>query len=282
MASTEPKIEILSLSVCQQALPERPKNAHKGNFGHVLVVGGDYGMEGAVRLAGEAALRSGAGLVSLATRPEHAVGISAACPELMSVGIQTMTDLERLLEKATVIVVGPGLGQETFGKMLFERVLLSPLPLVVDADALNQLSEINNPHKRENWILTPHPGEAARLLGITTSEVQNNRLKALQMLHARYGGTIVLKGAGTLVMGHEGIPKQCDAGNPGMATAGMGDILSGVIGGLLAQGLSSMDAACLGVCAHATAGDQVAKQGQRGMMARDLLESIRLCLNPHS
>jgi len=266
----------LSLTECQAYLSSRPRAAHKGEFGHVLVVGGDYGMGGACRLAGEAALRAGAGLVTLATRPEYAFAITGNCPELMCHGIETAEDLDPLLARATVVAVGSGLGQKTWGASLFARVLESALPLVVDADALNQLAL--NPQTRANWILTPHPGEAARLLEKTIDEIQTNRIKAVQLLQAQYHGIIVLKGAGTLVTNSEGV-SVCTAGNPGMATAGMGDVLAGVIAALVAQGLSLQEAASLGVVVHATAGDIAAKLGERGMMARDLLAGIRTCLN---
>jgi NAD(P)H-hydrate epimerase len=270
----------ITLEECQSYLLPRPREAHKGNFGHVLIVGGDYGMAGSVRLSGEAALRSGAGLVSIATRPEHAFAISGACPELMARGVFDAKEIEPLLERATVVVVGPGLGKDNWGKSLLESVLKTTLPLVVDADALNQLAD--TPRVRDNWILTPHPGEAARLLQQTVSEVQKNRILAIQLLQQRYQGISVLKGTDTLILGNLNITDCCQAGNPGMATGGMGDVLSGVIAALVAQGLSLHQAASLGVCAHATAGDSVAtKTGQRGMMARDLLQEIRLCLNPH-
>ena len=268
----------LSLQECQHFLSPRPKDAHKGDFGHVLIVGGDYGMGGAVRLAGEAALRSGAGLVSVATRPEHAFAISGACPELMCKGVAESKDLDRLLTRATVVVVGPGLGRNDWGRTLYERVLATNLPVIVDADGLNQLAE--EPIARDNWILTPHPGEAARLLQETPTAIQKDRLKAIHLLQKRYQGIIVLKGANSLVLGQDDLPYLCKAGNPGMASAGMGDVLTGVIAALVAQELTLLKAACLGVCAHGFAGDLAAEKGERGIKAPDLLEFIRVCLNP--
>lgn len=271
----------LRLEDCQSYLIPRHKDAHKGSFGHVLVVGGDYGMAGAVRLAGEAALRAGTGLVSVATRPEHAFAIASACPELMCKGVQTPSELELLLKRATIVVVGPGLGKENWGRALFAAVLETDLPLVVDADALNQLAEF--PSMRNNWILTPHVGEAARLLQRPISEIQQDRINTIRLLQQHYQGVQVLKGAGTLVLEGMEYPGCCHAGNPGMATGGMGDVLSGIIAGLVAQGLSLIQAATLGVCAHAVAGDKVAaKYGERGMMAHDLLNEIRACLNPRT
>lgn len=271
-------INPLTLSSCQRYLSKRARDAHKGDFGHVLVVGSDYGMGGAVRLAGEAALRAGAGLVSIATRPEHAFEISGACPELMCRGVQTAEALDPLIKRATIVVIGPGLGKETWGRTLFEYILKTPLPLIVDADALNQLAE--SPKTRDNWILTPHPGEAARLLQKTTAMIQADRISAIHQLQQRYHGVQVLKGAGTLILSDLNGLERCDAGNPGMATAGMGDVLSGVIAALVAQGLSLQQAASLGVMAHASAGDRVAEKGERGILARDLLDVIRQCLNP--
>jgi NAD(P)H-hydrate epimerase len=255
----------------------RPRAAHKGANGHVLVIGGDHGMNGAVRLAGEAALRVGAGLVSLATRPEHAAAIAAACPELMSHGVGAGRDLPPLLARATVAVVGPGLGRSPWAQTLVAAVLETSLPLVVDADALNLLSQ--EPLRRDNWVLTPHPGEAARLLGQDTSAVQADRYAAVRSLGKTYGGVAVLKGAGTLVY-QAGAPVDvCAAANPGMAAGGMGDVLSGVIAGLIAQGLDLPQAATAGVCLHARAGDRAAVNGERGMTARDVIGELRAVLN---
>lgn len=269
----------LSLETCLQSLQPRERDAHKGDFGHVLIVGGDYGMGGACRLAGEAALRSGAGLVSIATRPEHAFAIMGNCPELMCHGVQKPADLDPLLARATVVAVGSGLGQHAWGAALWEHVLASDLPLVVDADALNLLAK--KPITRENWILTPHPGEAARLLQTKSADIEIDRLQAVQALQKKYDGIMVLKGADTLVMSAMNIPDLCTAGNPGMATAGTGDVLTGVIAALVAQGLSLLDAARLGVVAHATAGDEAVEWGggERGILASDLFEGIRVCLN---
>ncbi len=271
-------IHKLSLKTCQSFLHPRKRDAQKGDFGHVLVVGGDYGMGGAPRLAAEAALRSGAGLVSVATHPEHAFAMIAKRPELMAKAVTSIAALEPLLERATVVIVGPGLGQASWGRALFKKVLETQLPLVVDADALNLLSEEKT--TRDNWILSPHPGEAARLLGCSAKEIQADRLSAISRLQDEYRGVIVLKGAGTLVSGKSSIHR-CDAGNPGMATAGMGDVLAGILGGLLAEGLLPEKAACLGVSVHAAAGDAIAKEkGERGMIAGDLLKILPRFLNP--
>lgn len=165
-----------SVSWDQFTLPPRSTIAHKGDFGHVLMIGGDYGMSGAIRLAGEAALRVGAGLVSAATRADHAANISTARPELMSHGVESVAELSPLLKRATVLAAGPGLGQGEWSRTLFSSVLESVLPIVVDADALNLLAA--EPSHRDNWILTPHVGEAARLLNQSTEQVQADRLAA--------------------------------------------------------------------------------------------------------
>jgi NAD(P)H-hydrate epimerase len=262
-------------------LPRRPRTAHKGRFGHVLVIGGELGMAGAARLAGEAALRTGAGLVSVATRPEHAPALAAARPELMARGVTAPADLDPLLQRATVVAVGPGLGRGDWGRGLLQRVLAAPPPLVVDADALNLIAE--RPVRRADWVLTPHPAEAARLLGIATPDVQADRLGAAAALHQRFGGVVVLKGAGTVVQGAGARPPGiCSAGNPGMASGGVGDVLTGVIAALLAQGLAPDDAAEMGVSLHAAAGDLAAGDGERGLLASDLFGPLRRLLNLRS
>jgi hydroxyethylthiazole kinase-like uncharacterized protein yjeF len=248
----------------------------KGHFGHVLVVGGDLGMSGAARLAGEAAARTGAGLVSVATRTGHAAIISAAVPELMCHGVEDSQSLMPLLYRASVVAIGPGLGQSEWAQSLFGVLLQSKLPMVVDADALNLLAI--EPMKKDNWILTPHPGEAARLLGQTVEKVQSDRIAAAIGLQKKFGGVVVLKGAGTVVVDSEEVVGICSEGNPGMATGGMGDVLTGVIAGLLAQGLPLNEAARMGVCLHARAGDLAAEEGQRGLLASDLFPYLRQLL----
>ncbi len=264
------------LSWDQYSLPPRRPTAHKGDFGHVLVVGGDEGMAGALRLAGEAALRTGAGLVTAATRAGHAAMISAARPELMAHGVESVAALRQLLKRATVLAVGPGLGQADWGRRLFSALLDSQQPLVVDADALNLLAA--EPLQRHNWILTPHPGEAARLLGQSVAQVQADRIAAASALQQKYGGVVVLKGAGTVIVDEAGAIGLCSEGNPGMASGGMGDVLTGVIAGLLAQGAGLADAARQGVCLHAHAADLAARDGQRGLLASDLFPVMRCLL----
>lgn len=259
-----------------RVLEPRSRNAHKGSFGHVLIVGGNNGMAGAALLAGRAALRSGAGLVSLATRAAHSAALTAAQPELMVHGVEALDDVDALLARASVVALGPGLGQDEWARALFARVLTSEAALVLDADALNLLARL--PRRRDNWILTPHPGEAGRLLQSSGVEVQADRIACVAALQARYGGTVVLKGAGSVVSGMP--PSVCPYGNPGMAVGGMGDALTGVIAALWAQGLPVDAAARLGVLAHACAGDRAAAAGERGLLPQDLIAELRHVLNP--
>jgi len=270
-------VRLRSSGMREFSLPRRRRDAHKGDYGHVLLVGGDHGMGGAIRLAAEAALRAGAGRVSVVTRNDHVGGLLAGLPEAMVRGVEAPEDLGPLLERATVVAVGPGLGQGVWGKSLLERILATSFPLVVDADALNLLAQA--PQKRGNWILTPHPGEAARLWGTDIGAVQHDRYAAVEQLARRYGAVTVLKGAGSLVAVPGETTVVCTAGNPGMAAPGMGDVLTGVIAALLGQGLSLAHAARIGVYVHATAGDLAARQGERGLMARDLMESLRRLVN---
>ncbi len=262
------------------ALPRRARAAHKGSFGQVLVIGGAPGMAGAARLAGEAALRVGAGLVTVAAAPECAASIVSGRPELMVHAVPDAERLAPLLDRADVVAIGPGLGCCTWARTLLAATLEWPGPLVVDADALNLIAEQSLPARR-NWILTPHPGEAARLLGgeITTTAIQADRLGALDRLVARYGGVCVLKGAGTLI-GTAGVPPAiCERGNPGMAVPGMGDVLTGAIAGVLAQTSDPWVAARVGVLVHALAGDAEARQGQRGMLAGEVARELRTWVN---
>lgn len=264
--------------VIRRALPSRRPGAHKGDFGHLLLVGGGRGMPGAIRLSAEAALRCGAGRVTVATHPANSAIVVAGRPEIMCYGIDGSAELAPLLRRASAVAVGPGLGTDRWGSALFGEVLRCERPAVVDADALNVLSQ--NPAERGTWILTPHPGEAARLLGQSAEAVQADRLGSLRDLQRRYGGTVVLKGRGTLVSSNDGPPWVCTSGNPGMAAPGMGDVLTGVIAGLLAQGLTQEEAAVIGVEVHARAGDSAAGSAPRGLLASDLMPELRQWVNP--
>lgn len=256
----------------------RHKNSHKGCYGHVLVIGGGSGMPGAPYLAANAALRVGAGTVTIATLPEHAGHVLPMLPEAMIYAIDDVQSLLPLLARATVCVIGPGLGESEWAFSLFNAAIAAQLPLVIDASALHMLA--HSPQHDDNWVLTPHPGEAASLMGVSIAEVQHDRCKSAELMQQKYGGCVVLKGAGSIVSGGEHETYICSAGNPGMASAGMGDVLSGVIGGLLAQGVPLLEAAKLGVWLHAKAADEaIISQGERGLMASDLMPYLRRQIN---
>lgn len=258
-------------------LAARPKAAHKGQFGHALVIGGDTGMGGAALLAAESALRCGAGLVSLATRTAHVPAALARRPELMVRGVSSSAELLRLAERADVLIVGPGIGREAWGRVLVSAAASLACRQVWDADALNLLSEGLVARPSADWLITPHPAEAARLLGITTAEVQADRPNAARALAQRYQAVVVLKGVGSLVASPDGRLALCSHGHPAMAGAGLGDVLSGILGALLAQGLPAFDAACLAVWLHACAGESLGAQG-RGLAAADLIPAVRQLL----
>ncbi|TDJ20822.1 MAG: NAD(P)H-hydrate dehydratase [Gammaproteobacteria bacterium] len=269
----------ITLDDLQSLLKPRSKSSHKGNYGHVLVVGGDQGFAGAARLSAEAAARTGAGLVSLATHANHAALITMGVPEIMAHSIENSIEIKPLLGKASVVAIGPGLGQSTWGSSLFSKVLEGKLPLVVDADALNILAR--EPVSSDRWILTPHPGEAARLLNCEPRDIQSDRVSAASEIQKKYGGIVVLKGSGSIIADDEGNISICSEGNPGMASGGMGDVLTGIIAGLSAQGLEKGDAARLGVCIHAAAADNAAVDGERGLLASDLMPWIRRLVSGH-
>lgn len=259
-------------------LPRRPRDSHKGSNGHVLAIGGDHGTGGAVRMAAEAALRTGAGLVSVATREENVLAMNAARPELMPNGVNGPQALQPMLERASVLALGPGLGQGAWGHALWTTALDADLPTVLDADGLNLLQA--EPRRLPaRVVLTPHPGEAGRLLGVSTKEIQADRFAAGRELAKRYRAVVVLKGNGSLIVSAQGDVAVCPWGNPGMASGGMGDTLTGIISGLMAQGCESYEAACLGVGLHARAADVAARAGERGLLAGDLLEPLRRLVN---
>lgn len=260
-----------------QWIKARKPTSHKGHHGKLLVIGGDQGTAGAVRLTAEGALRSGAGLVRVLTRPENIAPIISARPELM---IQTLTpeSLNEGIAWADVIAIGPGLGQSAWGQQAVDYVKKSNKPMLWDADALNLLAIA--PDIRHNRIITPHPGEAARLLHCSIEDIERDRFLAVTRLVERYGGVALLKGAGTLVADSHA-QAVIDVGNAGMASGGMGDVLSGIISGLLAEGLTLYDAACAGGVAHGAAADVIAqKTGTRGMLASDLFSTLYPFVNP--
>lgn len=277
-ANIEPAYRRLGLDERGAWLPARAHDAHKGDFGHVLVVGGGPGMPGAARICAEAALRAGAGRVSVATHASHTEAIVAGCPELMVHAIQSAEQLQSLLGQVDIVAFGPGLGRSAWAQAMYTEIAADVLPCVWDADALNFLAE--QPVSRQSRIITPHPGEAARLLGVTTAEVQDNRLKALQDLQRKYAGVVVLKGAATLISSTAGAPWLNTSGNPGMAAPGMGDALTGIVAALLGQRLGQERAAVLGALLHGAAGDRAAVAGERGLMARDVIGALRQVGNP--
>lgn len=260
-------------------LQPRHANAHKGEHGHVLCVGGEMGMGGAVRLCAEAALRAGAGLASVATRSEGVAALVAARPEAMTHAVEDADALLVLVRRADVLAVGPGLGRGDWGNTLFEAALSCGKPLILDADGLGLLSE--KPRPLPQAILTPHPGEAARLLGCSNQDVQADRFSAVRRLVEKFQCVVVLKGAGTLVAAPGETTAVIGAGNPGMATGGMGDVLTGVIAALHAQKLSSFRAAVFGALLHGAAGDAAARvDGERGLLPSDLFPHLRRLANP--
>jgi len=269
--------ELLSIEALVSLLKPRLRNSHKGSFGHVFAVGGLQGMSGAIRLCGEAALRSGAGRVTLATDPAHAALVNLSRPELMVTAVATGDDLASVLDTAKVIAVGPGLGRADWSESLLETCLNTKATLVVDADALNILAQHANKKAvtPKNWVLTPHPAEAARLLHSKVSEIQQDRVSAAVGIARRYGATVVLKGCGSVIANPSGSYAICPLGNPGMATAGSGDVLTGIIAALVGQGLSCFDAAKAGVVAHAAAGDAAAEAlGEMALIAGDIIEHL--------
>lgn len=273
-----PSACMLRLEKLLDQLEPRNRNAHKGHHGHLLVIGGDHGMAGAVSMASEAAARVGAGLVSVVTRPEHVAPLIARHPEIMVHGVNSRQQLEPLMDRFNCIVVGPGLGRSAWSEQMLQLVLATSLPLVVDADALNLIAD-KGAMDRQNWIMTPHPGEASRLLRCKSTEIQADRFKTITNLQQTFGGTILLKGAGSLLR-CDAETSLCPYGNPAMAVGGMGDVLSGVIGGLLAQGLSQPLAAKLGACLHSRAADLIAKErGERGVLATDLMPWLQRLVN---
>lgn len=276
----EASADVCTVDALQAMLPLRARNSHKGRNGHVLCIGGDHGGGGAVLLAAEAALRCGAGLVSVATRSEHVPALLSHRPEIMAHAVASSGDLQALLARADVIAIGPGLGQSEWGRGLFDAVMASEQPRLIDADALNLLAQAPRMLRPQD-VLTPHPGEASRLLGCETADIQRDRFSAAHALCARYGAQVVLKGSGTIMASPDARPIVIGAGNPGMAVGGMGDLLTGCIAGLLAQGLSPHDAATAGALLHSAAGDAAAREdGERGLLPSDLLPCLRRLANP--
>lgn len=275
---------LMEVSDLLSRIPARKLDAHKNQFGHLMIIGGDTGYGGAVLMAAEAALRGGAGLVSVATRPSHVAAVLSRTPEVMAVGVTSGVELDDLMRRPSVLVVGPGLGHSAWSEQMLNAALQSGLPLLLDADALNLIAstEIVDDRKQHSpWVMTPHPGEAARLLGVSTGDISANRFAAVRQLQEMFNAVTLLKGAGTLIATKPEQPVAvCPYGNPGMATGGMGDVLSGLIGGLLAQGLNCALATQLGCCIHALAADRaVLKTGEMSLLPTDLIAEMPALLS---
>ena len=274
-----PSAQLVTVQQIGHWLKPRARDAHKGCHGHVLAIGGDHGYGGAIRLCAEAALRCGAGLVSVATRAEHVNPLLVARPEAMPRAVDDAAALETLAQRASVIALGPGLGRGEWSQVMFATAAKLGLSCVVDADGLNLLAAtgLHIP----DAILSPHPGEAARLLGCDVATVERDRFATAQALVERYEAVVVLKGAGTIIAAPGEIPQVIGAGNPGMASGGMGDVLTGAIAALRAQGLEAFHAACAGALLHSAAADAAAREGgERGMLASDLFPFLRRLSNP--
>jgi hydroxyethylthiazole kinase-like uncharacterized protein yjeF len=278
----QPVMRRLTANRLRQSWQPRARDTHKGQAGHVIVIGGGEGMPGAARLAAQAALAVGAGRVTVLCARTGVTAIAAGAADVMVFPIDRPADAQPWLAKADVIALGPGLGLDAWAHGLFSLVIDSALPMVIDADALTLLAQ-HRAASGSEWggsgtdrVLTPHPGEAARLLGTDSASVQADRWAALTNLCDRYRGVHVLKGAGSLIADGVRVPAICTLGNPAMATAGMGDVLTGVIAGLRAQGISAWEAASTGVWLHAKAGDRMASQRRmdRGLRASELAEQL--------
>ncbi|CAH0533675.1 Bifunctional NAD(P)H-hydrate repair enzyme Nnr [Vibrio stylophorae] len=279
-----PRAYGLTANVIGQRLLPRKASAHKGNHGKLCCIGGNQGMSGAICLTTQAALRSGAGLIKVLTHPHTILPLQLSCIEAMTqpfeVGTKNIANKPNAenisaMNWASHLILGPGLGTDAWATALFHHALQQQKPMVLDADALTLLAKAQHPLRYDHWILTPHPGEAARLLQCSVSDIEHNRYQAVKEIQQRYGGVVVLKGAGSLICDgyHTNV---CLAGNPGMATGGMGDVLTGIIGALLAQNYSAMDAARLGVLVHSHAADTHAQHyGQIGLLARDVIQALQ-------
>jgi len=281
-STVEPGASLLTQEALSYWLLPRRRNTHKGESGRALCIGGDHGHGGAILLCAEAALRSGTGLLSVATRETHVPAILARRPEAMARAVESGDELKPLFSQVDAIAIGPGLGQGDWGRAMLKLALAADKPLVLDADALNLIAAQSHEfaHALADAILTPHPGEAARLLGIETTEVQRDRFAAAQAIAERYQAVVVLKGAGTIIAAPGQAPRVLDAGNPGMAVGGMGDVLTGVIVALRASGMSAFDAASAGALLHSLAGDAAAEEGERGLLPADLFFPLRRLANP--
>ncbi|MEA3545721.1 MAG: NAD(P)H-hydrate dehydratase [Thermodesulfobacteriota bacterium] len=281
-------IQLLDESEAQVLLPERSVFGHKGRFGHLLVLAGSPGKTGAAALAGNAAVRSGCGLVTVATPAAVHDIIEVKLTEAMScsladqnglLSLSAQVQIEQLLVDRQALAVGPGLGQSSeLAELVKNLVSSATVPMVIDADGLNLLADqLECLHGRSDQplIMTPHPGEMARLTGLTVSEIESNRFEIAQNFAVKHGVVLLLKGARTVIAAPDGQVNINSTGNDGLASGGSGDVLTGLIGGLLAQGLDGFSAATLGAWLHGRAAELVADfQGTAGMAASDLLPQL--------
>jgi ADP-dependent NAD(P)H-hydrate dehydratase / NAD(P)H-hydrate epimerase len=278
----------ITQNVARSLLPHRAPDGHKGTFGHLLILAGSRGFTGAVRLAAEAACRSGAGLVTAGVPQTLADAVAATLVEAMSLPLPA-TEAESFSSNAvgpaleaarsrSAVALGPGISRhEDTIRFVSEFVAQCSVPLVIDADGLNCIchSPVALAECKAPVVLTPHPGEMARLAGCSTSDVQADRQDVAAAIAKQYGCVVVLKGKGTVVAAPAGLCSVNTTGNAGLATGGTGDVLTGLVGGLLAQGMNSFDAACLGVYLHGLAGDIASREKtQRGMIARDVIDAV--------
>ncbi|MXZ56012.1 MAG: NAD(P)H-hydrate dehydratase [Gammaproteobacteria bacterium] len=270
-------VPLLDTTIKRPALPPRDPLAHKFKFGHVLVVGGDHGMGGAVILTAEAALRTGAGLVTVLTRTENVPSVLARRPEIMAVGVDESTDISSQLARADVLAIGPGLGQGTWGQTLLKTALAHPpVHSILDADALRTL-------KSQEWtvpegcIFTPHPGEAAFISGVSTEDIQTNRPRFAQTISHQYGCTVILKGPGSLIASEGQLCSVSQFVDGALATAGSGDVLTGIAAAAYARCGNPIEAAAVAVSLHGAAGARAIRENpDRSLIASDLIDALRI------
>ena len=280
-----PLIKEFSFKDIQGSIPKRKNSAHKGDHGKLLVIAGDEGLGGAGIMSSESALKTGTGLVKLLTRKSYISASLARNPEVMVSGADNAQDLEENLSWPNAIVAGPGMFENFWSEQILFKLLAKitekKIPTLLDAGALRLLNNkaFSKMKLHDQMILTPHPGEAADMLKVSTQEIQKNRIESAKKLQKKYNCIIVLKGQGTIIC-YKKEMYLCSSGGPELAVGGTGDILSGVIGSLIAQGLTPLDAAITGVGLHAKAGENFANEvGKIGLAASELIPQIRKLLN---
>jgi|SaaInl5LU_22_DNA_1037371.scaffolds.fasta_scaffold15863_2 ADP-dependent NAD(P)H-hydrate dehydratase / NAD(P)H-hydrate epimerase len=266
---------IITEDSLEAVFPPRFANAHKGAYGHLLIVGGNLGMSGAVSLAAEAALTLGVGKISVATRQSSLAPLLSRVPEVMARQVDHYNDLKHLIDQCTAIVIGPGLGTDAWAEQMLLRVLSEDIPVVVDADAIRLIAAAIVKPTQDRICFTPHPGEAALVLNCSTAEIQEDRFKALSQLENAFSGHWLLKGNGSLLTNGEGPASLNRTGNPGMASGGMGDVLSGLIGSILAQGYGVQESAEAAVFIHGAAADIAAEySGEISLRASEVIAAV--------